>query len=795
MNFEPYQDFYPRYQWELGNPVYLGVLDNSADFDTMKYLAVAGQEYTVQVAPQGTAINQGIYSVGLYKKLDITGLHYSNLNANFEHMTDFTVDNDNLYNIDGNNKAIKPFYGELQDGVDYPEFSIAAFTASFPVLESLSLRNMQLPTGLDLSQFSKLQSVDLTNSTVHDVTFPESGGLKNIILPDTITTFKLYNNKGIESVTFQGIDNLETVYLNCAAVGQFNVNAFIESLVDCPNLKSVTLANANLYITEEALVRLCNVHTCRVSGTINVVATAGTTANLKSITLNTKKLLVETFGNFTAPTSNVTINYNVVSVVGSNVTAATEVSIYSDTYPVTKPNIFNVQVSSGNNVAITTDDKGKAMLDIKYKMTGVQATIAEIDQYTGVITLKGSTNTPATVTITITPETGSAIIRNCTVSFTWSAPNIGDFAYIDGTFSSGYDPTKTVVGLVYARTEGEGDSGTVYIIGKEFANEAQYGGYTSEGDTSSSDSVIKDLGYIRDSVLQGRGLADYHIVEVANVSSPVNNITYTNRPQESNALFAGKSDTAAYVDKVSQFLQTIASDSQLSRYFRATNVMINGNSQTRYYIETMSNLNDLVTNLVKLNVPGMSSSDSDVIGSILYPYYYSAYLYEPLAEHEEDIDDQYKKGNWYVPSYYELARIAYLRGYSTTGNNFLNGNDVRSAISSSVANGGDKWTTPIFSLALAKMGNAFPTVWSSLFGIGNNGGVNNISTSVMNAYQSYSYQAVGSMGITTNYTTEWISGSYAGGRYDYDGVNEYRNSWRLTKHQGVPFTQYNYSKA
>ena len=93
------------------------------------------------------------------------------------------------------------------------------------------------------------------------------------------------------------------------------------------------------------------------------------------------------------------------------------------------------------------------------------------------------------------------------------------------------------------------------------------------------------------------------------------------------------------------------------------------------------------------------------------------------------------------------------------------------------------------------MGNAFPTVWSSLFGVGNNGGVNNISTSVMNAYQSYSYQAVGSMGININYTTEWIAGSYAGGRYDYDGVNEYRNSWRLTKHQGVPFTQYNYSKA
>ena len=794
MIFEPYQDFYPSYMWELGSATPLGIL-NDTPYDATKYLASTGTEYSIEVTPSGTAINQGIYNTELYRKLDITGLHYSTFGADLRHTVEFTVDNDNLYDINPNTgaKTIKQFYGQLPNGEDYPEFQIAQFQASFPVIEDLTLNNIKLPAGLDLSKFTKLKNVDLTNAQTEDVIFPESGRLETIVLPNTIKTFKLYNNSGIQTVTFQGLDNLEAVYLNCSAVGQFDVNAFLESLINCNALQSVQLTNANIYITEEALAKLCSINTFRVQGTINVVTTSGTT-NLKAISLDTKKLLVENFGDFTAQDSKVTINYTESNVAAGAISMATEVKLYSDTYPATKPNIFNVAVSSGNNVAITTDNTGKAVLDIQYSMTGVPTQVAEINKYTGIVTLKQATSSTATVTVSVKLVNNTTLTKTCSVSFEWSAPAIGDFAYIDGTFSSGYDPNKTVIGLVFARTIISDTEGTVYIIGKEYANVEHYAGFTSEGDVQSSNNTIKDLGYTAN-VLSNYNLSNYNVISgISTGVTMTNDITVNNTPSSSDTLLKGKEDTQAYVDQVGTFLQKIAGTPSLARYIKQENITVEGNTQTVYRIDNMSNLNSLCEALTVLN-NNTSSPDSDVISTVLYPYFYSAYLYEPIAEHGEEVDPQYTKHNWYAPSYGEMSRIAYYRGYSVSGSNFINSNDVRSTISNNITNGKGLWTTPIFSLAAKGMGNAFPTVWSNIFGSGNNGSKNNIITNYANNDRSISYQSVGSGYENVTYTTQWIAGYYRNQDWYYSTTTEITNSWRLTKHQGIPFTQYHYSKA
>ena len=697
-----------------------------------------------------------------------------------------------MYNINGSDKTIKPFFGQLPNGNDYPEFNIAAFNATMPVIENLTLNNIKLPAGLDLSGFAKLKTLDLTNADTEDVSLPESGRLQTVILPSTIKTFKLYNNAGLQSVTFQGLNNLETVYINCAAVGQFNVNSFLEGLINCQTLKSLTLVNANIYITEEALNKLLSINTFRVTGTINVVASSGSTTNLKAISLDTKKLLVDVFGNFKDAASKVKVNYTETNISADNVSAATSISLYSDVYPATKPNIFNVMVSTGNNVAITYDNDGNPVLDIQYVMTGVGSSVAEINRYTGVVTLKQSTESIASVTITITLVNGTKITKTCNVSFIWSAPAIGDFAYIDGTFSAGYDPNKTVVGIVFAKTETTDTTGTVYIIGKEFSNPNPcYGGFTNEGDSSNSNNTIKDLAYVQN-ILSNYGITNYENVGALASTTVTDNITVNNKPSESNNILQGKNDTLLYVNKVSEFLQRIASNSNLSRYVKQENITVGGNTQTVYRVDSIANLNALCQALTTLNVAGMSSTDSDVISCVLYPYFYSAYLYEPVAEHGEEINAQYLKHNWYAPSYGEMSRIAYYRGYSSTGNTFIDGNDVRSSISKSVANGRTIWTTPIFSLASNEMGNSFPTVWNTIFGSGTFGSVNNPVTSVANSQFNYSYQSVATYSSQISYNTQWVAGQ---NRTVWYGTSEYLNGWRLTKHQGIPFTQFNYSKA
>jgi hypothetical protein len=70
-------------------------------------------------------------------------------------------------------------------------------------------------------------------------------------------------------------------------------------------------------------------------------------------------------------------------------------------------------------------------------MTGISTDVAEIDKYTGDIILHSESITPGKVTITITKTDGSKWVNPnpITVNFKWVAPQIGDIAYADGSFS------------------------------------------------------------------------------------------------------------------------------------------------------------------------------------------------------------------------------------------------------------------------------------------------------------------------------------------------------------------------
>nr|DAR48559.1 MAG TPA: Toll-like receptor 2, Variable lymphocyte, TLR1, Pam3CSK4, lipopeptide, innate [Bacteriophage sp.] len=95
-----------------------------------------------------------------FKKLDITGLTQSDFISTFDRVTNFTIDNTNVDK-----------YNDLF-GKDYPKLNISLFTASFPVVEELNLKNVPLPDILDLSKCTKLKTLNLSNSTVKRVILP-----------------------------------------------------------------------------------------------------------------------------------------------------------------------------------------------------------------------------------------------------------------------------------------------------------------------------------------------------------------------------------------------------------------------------------------------------------------------------------------------------------------------------------------------------------------------------------------------------------------------------------------------
>jgi hypothetical protein len=157
-------------------------------------------------------------------------------------------------------------------------------------------------------------------------------------------------------------------------------------------------------------------------------------------------------------------------------------------------NLFGISVISGNDVKIVNasnpfNPEVNGYLDISYSMPTTKN--ATIDTTTGTITLTGPVDNDVEVTIVMKTISGQSYTRKSVVSFKWKAPSIGNFAYIDGTFGATYNPSKTLVGLVYAK-EGNENSGKVYIIGKEYSNtEAHYSGYSTGYANSNADTNSK----------------------------------------------------------------------------------------------------------------------------------------------------------------------------------------------------------------------------------------------------------------------------------------------------------------
>ena len=785
MEFEPYQDCYPVYHYN-GKNLYLSDYQSS-DFDAIKNLAQVGNTYVAQIDQGDPAINQGLYLTTLYKKLNILGLKMSTIDSDFSRATEFQIDNAQLDD-----------YSSLFPS-DYPELSISVFTPSFPVLESLVLRNMTLPDEMDLSKFLKLETIDLSNTTTKNVIFPQSDRLKNVILPNTIEAFRIYSNNGLSDITFEGLNKLETVYIDCANVGSFDVANFCEQLIDCNALQSITLRNANLYITEDSLRKMILTNTCNLTGDIYIVNTAGSTT-LKAISFATKQLLVNTFGDISNSSSKIRIHFQSAEIL--DFSCASEVSVYyqaGESGTIVRQNLFDISVSSGNDVEIKSGTNPNnpsvdGYLDITYSMTGVTSDVATIDQ-TGAITMKKESSSTATVTISMkVANSSNAIRKTVRVSFSWKAPQLGDFAYADGTFTSSYDSSKTMVGLVYAKDETTSTSGTVYIIGKEFTNgdTSYYTGYSNRGEEGSSDALKVSL-YQVSAYLNSVSITKYETVSGLTTVTPIDNINVTTYTTSTNASFVGNTDTLAYVNHVnSNLLPVLYNNSACKQYINRRQV---STGQWEYYINSMENLDNLCE---AIRTVWTNASSTDILSCLLYPYFYSMYLYQPEVKEGETLHASYQKGNWFAPSVNEFSRIIYCRGYSVSGDTFNAGDMVRQSINTSVTNKGGALTTPIFSLALSRAANQFPTVWANIVGSGDSSGSNNITTSVLaSKADNYSYQRTSYYTSTRYYSNGWLVGPWLGSNLEY---NDYYNSsamnsiWRAKKHQGVPFTKFNYSK-
>ena len=770
LEFTPFQDFYPTYYYD--GTKYL-MPSTSTDYrpDIIKYLAKADQNYVVNLKETGTAINEGLISTVLYKKLNITGLvNYSiKPKDSYTRLTNFTIDNNNL-------KTYKDFFG-----TNYPKYRLDEFVMKGPVLESLILNNMTTLETLNLTDFNKLKEVNLSGTTFKRVILPSKA--ETVILPETIEALELYNP--VKELRLEGISNLKTVDLS--NVGQFDVNSFLEQLVDCNSLESVSLRNLTINVTEQTLSKLLSVKN-NITGTINIVDSTG---DLVEISYDTKKSLVEQFGDIDSATNNPKVNYKASSSAFS-ATCDTEITVFGLGDKGTGK--FNLQINS-NQVEIVNDPTPRLHIDYQLASSSYDQYL-KVDSKTGNITLIRESVTVQPVINILVYRIGNSTPTKltCKVKIQWTAPQIGDFVYYDGSYSNNYNANKTCVGMVYAveNTNGENTSGTAYVIGKENMtdNASFYLGFSPEGVNGGNDLTLKELYYI------GNWLKDQRLITSANSSDsndyiamsgvstdkPVDQITYKSYTDFTTNGFTGKEDTAIYVNTVN----TSVLSKLYSSFQNQVKSYITYDSTTQTYsIKSMDKLIALCKGLKITNV-----TSDELSSCVIYPYYYAATLYQPtLKSTESTIYNQFAQGNWYVPSAKQLARIMYYRGYSAKGTNFIDSTSVAETITKQ-SSGTEAKNKAIFSNAKSVMGTNFPSVWANI--ANNQNTTTTINTS--SNYNSYSYQSMCTDYNCTAHRYEWIPGrTFTNNSYDVN-MYQYIAAWRVTKHQGVPFTQFTYNK-
>lgn len=654
-----------------------------------------------------------------------------------------------------------------------PLFQPPSLTLKCDVLEKLDLTNVRSLTtiNLDSAHTPKLKEIILTGTNISNVTLPTGSRLTKVHYPAALTNLVITDNEGLQEVKFESLNSLETVDINCAKVGQFDITNFCEQLITCPSLKSVTLRNLNNRISLSALEKLILLQ-AKLTGKLTI---GNSDSELEAISYTDKINLVGLYGNIDSEANSLYINYK--ETTAYSISCETEISVYGQGY---SGNPFGLSLD-GNNVALVTEG-GKVIPDITYRFNSDVSDVATIDSRTGVITLKTATSSKTTTAIITVKLTNGNTLTSKTINiyFAWRAPEIGNFIYADGTYSNAYMTNKTLMGLIFAINKTSDTEGMAYIVGKEYLD-PQYVGYTDGANQGASDDRknLYNVKFWLDN--QSTGLGDtYYITK--GVTSKVDNDTKKpitlNFNQKSPSTFTGKADTKAYVDNV---------NSTLLRILVRTYPNLIQATGDNYAITTKENLYALLA-----NIPNISNKNLEQMQCLLYPYFYETYLYEPTVTEEEKSTQafqQFSKGNWYVPSYQELATLIYYRGYSAAGENFSTGDiPLKSNISDSIAKGTGDLKNPIFSIAYKNAGNYMPTAWNTL------ADSNNLCTNTDATCHNYTYQEVSTYSASGYiYNYQWVPGDNDGNMGMGVSAAAYYG-WRLLKHKPLPCVQFNYQQ-
>ena len=268
------------------------------------------------------------------------------------------------------------------------------------------------------------------------IVLPNSNTLEYINIPNCVKILNMGYYPNLK--TFECNDGTEITNLVIDGRNDSSIlNTLISKYVSTKaSVYIVNIPSEGLWLTEQTCNILARIDNLVVDGFINI----GTNNTLTAISFNTKKVLVDKFGNIDNSSNDVYFKYLPKIITTSN--QVQSASIQSSGYAPVKLNL------DGNNVLIENN-----MLKIVYSILTVGSNTLDSDKIsinknTGYLTIEeGYECTCMIRTVIYHGNTSTTIDTTLTVGF--YRPLVGDLAYGNGTFSPAFDNTLGLVGLVY----------------------------------------------------------------------------------------------------------------------------------------------------------------------------------------------------------------------------------------------------------------------------------------------------------------------------------------------------------
>lgn len=349
------------------------------------------------------------------------------------------------------------YYTDMDSKANVPAFRPGAIEVSAKNIQKLSLKGCTGTSGsIDCSALSRLETVDVRQTKLTDVTLPETHTLTAVRLPSTITSVNVTNQQNLSELSLEGYSNLSKyVVKNNSKIDTFAHMTGVYAAKP-QNLKKVEITNINWTSTG----RQCNVdmlmYLAEVKAALMGVIYMLAATSDKPLTLAHKLALCALYGDIDSTSNKLYIKYDVRAI--------NKVSIKGTPFMTEAGKDYQFELVpspvTGNNIAIKQN-----RLDVAWKIADTAAPYATWkDANTGLLHVDklsdAALDLKHVMSVSASTMSGETLTAEKQVGFYRHIPKVGDFAYSDGTFDSDWDESRELIGQVFMRIPIYSDDGT-----------------------------------------------------------------------------------------------------------------------------------------------------------------------------------------------------------------------------------------------------------------------------------------------------------------------------------------------